>query len=207
MNKYQSIIAQLQEELLVLNGSQLAAFFTCMAIALFPLYERFNKMFKWGDASLLNECINKVKLQLIRNDFSLHAAILDDLLSLVPYDDDVSSIEYLYAEDAVICIDTAVRFIIYNKFSVIHLEYALKPMVSFISMENSDFIDRGTGDEADKWFNELVNDIRIKNAISFLFDIISQIKNMPSATEKLFQYAENYGYVLCPPANTDNAQK
>lgn len=86
-----------------------AAFFATCGEALIPLYERFHLRTGWGEPRLLRAALDAAWRWVELDEEIDDASLLDQLADLAPHGDDFDAPPSTEAQDAVICVDVAVR--------------------------------------------------------------------------------------------------
>jgi len=176
MTTFDKVLNQLIDQVNKLPLMAKAAFFAAASEALFPLYEDFAKKKEWGDPRLLREAIDGVALYVAgaqdRPDLNMLLAVE----RLVPHGDDFDAPMSTYAQDAVICVDVALRLILGDKnASVSALEFALEPVRTVIAIEQLGCLDPGSSLEAQSWWDRLPDEPRMAKAIKFLESLVIQL--------------------------------
>src|SRR5262245_2008320 len=128
MTDFDRVIDELTGRVASLDRRRQAAFFAACGEALFPLYERFTRETGWGDVKTLRKGLD-IAWRYAEDGTSKDVEeLLRDLESATPHADDFDNLISTYAQDAIICVDTALRATSSKeKVEPACVEYALEP--------------------------------------------------------------------------------
>lgn len=101
----------IEKALASLPRAQLAAFFAVCGERLLPLYSSFSSVEGWGDPKCLRDGLDAVWSNLSGGAAPDVSRLLDSLEEVTPHSDDFATPSSSYAQDAVICVDAALRAI------------------------------------------------------------------------------------------------
>jgi uncharacterized protein YjaG (DUF416 family) len=126
--KFDRVVDDLSAQVGRLDRKKQTAFFAACGEALFPLYDQFSREAKWGDAGLLRKALDAA-WRYVEDGSKLGASELASKLeSLTPHTDDFETPASIYAQDAVICVDAALRSASESEQpEPAYVEYALEP--------------------------------------------------------------------------------
>lgn len=173
MTKYDEMLDQLISKVNSLSRRGVAAFFLVAAESLLPLYEEFSISEKWGDPSIARNALDLAIKFLTVGGGKPNRRLLVELSKITPHGDDFDSPNSTYAQDALICVDTALRFIVDDSDAQVGCaEYILEPLRTVIAIEQLGVVDPGSSSGEMEWFEKLSNDPRMIGAFEFLEKVV-----------------------------------
>jgi uncharacterized protein YjaG (DUF416 family) len=173
--KLDQVIDELSSELRKLDPRQQTAFFAACGEGLLPLYAQFSKTFNWGDEILLRLALDAA-WRYVEQGSKLDA---DDLLarieSVTPHTDDFETPASIYAQDAVVCIDSAIRTALGEAVSPECVEFALEPVKVSLCLRQRGLVAIGDSAEDLQWLSRAVNEPEFARAVAFCRGALAQI--------------------------------
>lgn len=199
MTKYDEMLDRLIMQMSNLSRPGLAAFFSVASESLFPLYERFFISEKWGNLSVVRDALDVAIECAVAGEGVPNAGMLRELEKVTPHGDDFDSPWSTYAQDVVICIDTALRFLMGEADAQIGcVEFVLEPLRTAIAIEQLGCVDPGSSPDELDWFENLPNDPRMRRALEFLEAVIGALINK-TLTTNLIKSLGGEGRVILYP--------
>lgn len=175
-------IEQMALRLDALPRSAFAIFFAYLAERLLPLYVAFQQKHGWGDIAAMEGVLEAVWKVLSGLPGAGVQGGIQRLEVLTPSGEGFDSPDSTYAQDAVICVDAAVRALTPGEsLNSGWVEYAIEPVKTKVSVRKSGYMSM-EGEVAEAWEAQLMADPEL--AI-FLKDCEDLIARLESATNIL----------------------
>lgn len=169
-------IEQMALRLGALPRSAFAIFFACLAERLLPLYVAFQQKHGWGDSATLAGVLEAVwKVLSGFPDVGVQGGI-QQLVVLTPSGEDFDSPDSTYAQDAVICVDAAVRALTPGEpLNSDWVEYAIEPVKTKVSIQKSGYMSM-EGEAAEAWEAQLMADPEFAMFLKDCEDLLARLE-------------------------------
>jgi hypothetical protein len=169
-------ILRLQSEVAGLSRRQQAAFFVSCGEGLLPLYS-FATHAADGCTEMLRS-VASVAWSFAEGGAPLSQSteLLAELEKAMP-NERVEAPQSNFAQDAVICLDCAIRAASTNEnVNPAWVEYALEPITMMVCEEDTGFYDLGCSTSADEWDKKALNNPRLSRAIICCMEMLDYIR-------------------------------
>lgn len=199
MTIYDHVLDEFESKVSVLTRPQKAAFFAGCGESLLADYEVFRDECEWGNTQALHDGLSLAWNYAKTGKGQDVGKIISELEMATPHADDFDSPYCKYAQDAVICVDAAVR-----ASSSVHqaeeawVEYALEPIKTAICLDEFGLLDVGSDNQGEAWLNELVKKGLMKEAISGCLEAIAFIGRKPLLVDSDVRWIVDRLNVLSP---------
>lgn len=153
-----------------------ALFFAYLAERLMPLYVAFEKKHRWGDSSVLQRQLETIWSVLAGMPEVISQEELCRLTVITPSGEDFDSPDSTYAQDAIVCLDAALRALIPGEtLNGNWVEYALEAIRTKVSVEKFGYssVEGAAGDE---WEAKLAVAPEVATFLRDCDDLISRIQ-------------------------------
>jgi uncharacterized protein YjaG (DUF416 family) len=158
-------IEKLERRLAVLPAPLFATFFAYWAEKLFPLYLRFEAIHSWGNSKALRNGLDIVWRCLSSGSPNNEPRLIDKLQEIIPNGETFDAPDSTYAQDAVICVDSALRALTEGKtIDAAWVEFVLEPFTCSVSLAKTDMLSE-EGVEADQWARLIISDPQMNAAL------------------------------------------
>lgn len=176
-------VEQMALRLEALSRPAFAIFFAYLAERLLPLYVVFQKKHGWGEFDTLSGVLQTVWQDLTGfPNVDVHGGI-QRLEVLTPSGEEFDSPDSTYAQDAVICVDAAVRALIPGEpLNGGWIEYAIEPVKTKVSVQKSGYVSMA-GEAAGACEAQLVADPEIATFLNDCENLIARLEavtNIPN---------------------------
>ena len=127
------------------------------------------------------------------------AGLLQQLSAAIPDGEVFVSPDSTYAQNAVICLDTALRATILDAAPDPALsEFILEPAISAACEEETGFFDLGT--EGDEWRCQALHNAKLRTAADRCMDLFQAIQSAPTITSQLIEQLRRSAHELAGSA-------
>jgi len=170
-------LAAIAERLSVLPQRNIAAFFAACGERFFEPYAEFSVATGFGNPRQLRSLLDQAWNSLIT---AQPAADWKDALRLLeedhtPHSDDFGTLECLFAQDAVGCIDACIRSLL-NAPDPRWVEIPFEAIRAAVSDELTGFIDLGDSPDRPAFENRLIRDRRVTKELAAQYEDLSSLE-------------------------------
>lgn len=200
INQYDEVLRGLSAAVGGLSRRAQTALFALCGEALQPLFEQFHRESGWGDPTVLEQGLSSA-WRFAFGGRPIGTDLLDELGANIPHGDDFDSPSSTFAQDAVICIDAAVRAAAGTDVDPMWIEYALEPSTTAAALTGRGLVDVGSSAEDEAWRSSLLENPLVAEPISFLREATSALGQWDvTDRESTISTLRARAAVLLPPA-------
>lgn len=179
-------IELIERALAALRRAQFAAFFAACGERLLPLYSSFSSAEAWGDPKQLRDGLDVVWSHLSGGALPDVPRLLENLEAVTPHSDDFETPASSYAQNAVICVDAALRAI-WPKEQVdpSWVQYPVETVKVAICVAENGVVDLGSSPEAIEWSNRVAEHPRMREELQFLRKLIGVLRTLDFSSHSI----------------------
>jgi uncharacterized protein YjaG (DUF416 family) len=167
---------EMQHGLEKLQRRSLAAFFAGCAERLLPLYERFSRKEAWGEPQVLREVLNEVWGYLEGGPAPDTRRRLEQVAAATPHGGEFDSPGSTFAQDAVICIDAALRACSeFERVDVRWIEYPIEASRIAACLRETGFVSL-EGKERVAWEDRALEEPPLRSEIELYRGVIRSLQ-------------------------------
>lgn len=166
-DRYETVVLHLADEIGRLGPRAQTAFFAACGEALLPLFHSFHEETGWGDPEVLSQALDTAWRFVCEGRLETRPELIEALASAVPHGDDFDSPQSTFAQDAVICVDAAVKPAVGMQVDGSWVEYVLEPMATSLTLRDLGLTDVGSDSAGDAVRDGLVDDPAMAQALAF----------------------------------------
>ncbi|MDC8015166.1 hypothetical protein [Tahibacter soli] len=196
---YDRTIDQLVHEVERLSVSQKIALFSSIAGALLPLYREVQERTGIGSLESIENAIAAARTFAVDGSVADWDGMIEQIAVATPHGDDLDAPDSTYQQDTAIFADMAIRYAMGDTtVSAEAIEYALEPIKTTLCLAQLDRLNPGSGKEAQRWYDELPSDPKMKAGIEGLQTSMQRLLRAERITAVLIDELSEHLRVLRP---------
>jgi uncharacterized protein YjaG (DUF416 family) len=174
-NQWDQTLEALKSRLARLDRRRVAIFFAACGERLFPLYESFAEE-ACGSSRFLRDTLDGVWRYLDGGGpVSDPGRLVEELELVAPHADDFEGLGAAFAQDAVICVDIALRALSGEEYQTGGVEYAIEPVRVAACLEETGFSALGTSRDAERLEAIVLRNDKLQAELRFLDELIASL--------------------------------
>jgi hypothetical protein len=140
-----------------------------------------------------------VRSFVIGGDLQDHRIMSASLEVLAPHGDDYDAPSSTVAQDAVICIDTAIQCSSVNgDYDLASVWYALEPLMTALTLREYNVLQLGSGHEEQEWLDRAADEPEMARALRYCLNAVQALGGQDSIAPDLLDRLRGEAGVLRP---------
>ncbi len=197
--RFSGAVDGLVDDLRRLSRRRQAAFFAICGEALLPLYNRFHVSTGFGDLDTLVQALTRVDAWVTGSDLADTSGLAASLEAITPHGDDFDAPSSTVAQDAIICVDMAIRCArpdgVYDLDAV---WYALEPLMTALTLCAYNVLQLGSGDDEHEWLDRVVDEPEMARALRYCHHTAHALMGLDTITPDLLEQLRGGSSALHP---------